>query len=527
MKFNEFNIDKNILKGIDEAGFSECMPVQEKTFAYTLVGKDVCVQSQTGTGKTAAFLISIFHLLLNDKSFSGKKALIITPTRELSVQIEKDAKLLGLHLDFIIGSFYGGVGYTLQEKLLRDGVNIMIGTPGRLIDLNQSGKLNFKDIGILIIDEADRLFDMGFFPDIKKMINRMPTCSSRLTMLFSATLDQYAKDLAWKYMKDPVEIILSSEQITVENMTHELYHVGKDEKMSLLLGILKKEKPKNVLIFTNTKHSAVEVSKRLEFNGYKCQYIIGDLPQMKRLKIIEGIKSGEILFLTATDVAARGLHINDLELVINYDLPQHSENYVHRIGRTARAGKSGKAISLACEKYVYSLHAIESYANMKIPVEWPSDDLFEKDMSIGISITSKNISKKGRKPVRKITHEKSTKPAHNKNRYTGAKQTDTDSRKKEIHNVPNKKNLKKTKSSEADPSSHKIKSARPHPKKPQKQARSQIQANKRGTQEERLEYYKLKYGEEFRIVTKAVNKKEARKKKPLAVKLLGKFRKKL
>lgn len=384
MKFEEFNLSKDLLKGILDTGYLECMPVQEETLASTLKGKDVCVQSQTGTGKTAAFLISIFQLFLEDPPMKNKKALIIVPTRELAVQIENEARQIGRRLKFTMVSIYGGVGYTEQEHMLDENVDIIIGTPGRLLDFGEQKKLNFRDIGILVIDEADRLFDMGFLPDIRRMIKQMVAAEERKTMLFSATLNTRVRTLAWEYMNNPVEIEMNPEQITVNSIHQELYHVGKDEKMSLLLGILKKENPENALIFTNMKKTAHEVAKRLEINGYKCQYIMGDLPQTKRLKIIEGVKSGKIKYLVATEVAARGLHIDDLQLVLNYDLPEDCENYVHRIGRTARAGKSGKAISLACERYVYSLDAIESLTKYKIPVFWPDEGLFLEDKSAGL-----------------------------------------------------------------------------------------------------------------------------------------------
>ncbi|MBN2039749.1 MAG: DEAD/DEAH box helicase [Spirochaetes bacterium] len=384
MNFTELNLDNNLLKGIKAAGFQECTPVQEATFIQTLNKKDVCVQSQTGTGKTAAFLISVFQLLLTDEKLKGSKTLIIAPTRELAVQIEKEAILIGKYLNFKTGCFYGGVGYAEQEKMLSSGIDIIVGTPGRLIDFSEQEKLNFKDIGILIIDEADRLFDMGFLPDITKMINRMPPQGERITMLFSATLSTKVRNIAWKYMNNPVEIEIAPENLVVENVTQEIYHVGKNEKFKLLLGILNKENPKTAIIFTNMKRTAEEVCKRLEHNGLKCHYIMGDLPQSKRLSVIEKVKSGKVQILVATEVAARGLHINDLELVVNYDLPEDCENYVHRIGRTARAGKSGKAISLACEKYVYSLEAIESLTKFKIPVSWATDDLFIQDKSEGI-----------------------------------------------------------------------------------------------------------------------------------------------
>ncbi len=428
MKFTDRALHENIYKGIEKAGFSDCLPVQIQTFEQALDNnKDVCVQSQTGSGKTAAFLIPVFQLLLTHDSFKKKKALIVAPTRELAIQITKEAELLGSFLDLRVGCFYGGDGFTKQEALLKKGVDIIVGTPGRLLDFSQQGKIDLKQIGILIIDEADRLFDMGFLPDIRRMLRKMPPYNKRRTMLFSATLDSRVKELAWEHMDDPVEIEITPEQVTVESVSQELYHVEQTEKMRLLLGILKKEKPENVLIFTNTKHMAFEVSQRLIRNGFDCQYIMGDLPQKKRLHVIEGIKSGKMKYLVATEVAARGLHIDDLDLVINYDLPAERESYVHRIGRTARAGKSGKAITLACEQYVYGLEAIEAYTDMKIPVVWADETMLEKDMSEGMTFrmprNGKGLSKEkdsrpqpkrqsssatGKRPPQKKTRQTST-----------------------------------------------------------------------------------------------------------------------
>ncbi len=380
MKFTELNLDERINKGIAHAGFVDLMPVQEQTFVETFSGRDVLVQSQTGSGKTAAFVITIFHLFLNDK-VARKRALIVAPTRELALQIEEESKKLAAFLDYRIGCFYGGVGYEKQESLLRNGVDIIIGTPGRLLDFAQSGKLKFQDVGIFVIDEADRLFDMGFYPDLQRMMRRLPPQGERITMLYSATLDTRVRNLAWKYMTEPAEIEIDPEQVTVETVVQELYHTSTDEKFRLLLGILERENPSHALIFTNMKVTAEEVAWRLTKNGYSCEYIMGDLPQKKRSSIIESMKNGQIRILVATDVAARGLHIDDLQLVINYDMPQDKENYVHRIGRTARAGKTGKAISLACEEYVFVLEDIESFISMKIPVVWADESLIREDVS--------------------------------------------------------------------------------------------------------------------------------------------------
>ena len=493
MKFTELDLDAALQKGILDAGFIDCMPVQEKAFPLTLQYNDVCVQSQTGTGKTALFLISIYNIFLKNRNPRNKNALIIAPTRELAIQIEKEAVLLGKHLDFTCGCFYGGVGYTQQEKLLRDDVDIVIGTPGRLIDLNQKKKLDFQKTGILVIDEADRLFDMGFLPDIRKMLKKMPPYSQRISMLFSATLSYRAKELAWDFMNNPAEIEITPEKITVDQISQKLYHVGREEKMALLLGIFKKENPKNCIIFTNTKAKAHEVSKRLEHNGYKCRYIMGDLPQNKRLKIIDNIKSGKLKYLVATDVAARGLHVDDLEMVINYDLPNDAENYVHRIGRTARAGKAGKAISLACEKFIYGLESIEKLTHTKIPVAWPDETLLVRDISAGKHFRlekehsgrgKSRPSKPGRPTKSKDISRKSTKPSP---AGKPRKRRESSARKK---NIPDK--------SRKNP----VRKLRP---------------------EDRLEYYRKKYGENFKPAATASGSTVPEKKKSLLQKVFALF----
>jgi ATP-dependent RNA helicase RhlB len=379
MKFSESNFSQKVLSGIEEAGFSDCTPVQERVFETALQEKrDVMVQSQTGSGKTAAFLLTIFELFEREKDIHHK-ALIIAPTRELAVQIEQEAELLGAHMDSRIACLYGGAGYNQQERKLADDPNIIIGTPGRLLDFANSGKVSLGDVDMLVIDEADRMFDMGFLPDLKKILRKTSKIRTRQTMLFTATLSTRVTRLAWEFMHEAEEIVINPDDLTVQEINQVLYHVPSEEKMSLLLGILRREKPRSVLIFTNTKDMAVRVSARLGANGFQAEYIMGDLPQRKRLKIIQNIKAGRLDILVATDVAARGLHINDLEMVINYDIPEDPENYVHRIGRTARAGKSGKAITLACEKFVYGLEPIEDLIEMKIPFEHPDEELLNQE----------------------------------------------------------------------------------------------------------------------------------------------------
>mgnify|MGYP006276235785 CR=1 FL=1 len=387
MTFHELELDSDLQRGIDDAGFEHCTEVQEKTFEHTLGKRDVTVQSQTGTGKTAAFLITIYQLQRTDPDYKDTAALVVAPTRELAVQIENDATMLGKHLNARIACIYGGVGYKHQEEALAAGVDIVVATPGRLLDLNQSKKLDFRMFKIAVIDEADRLFDMGFYPDIRRIFRKLPPKEERITMLYSATLGTRVLNISWEYMNNPVEIKVASERMTVDEVEQQVFHVSKNEKFSLLLGLLKEEEPESSLIFANTKSMCEELAYRLRENGYKAQYIIGDLPQKKRLKIIDDLKKGKTNLLVATDVAARGLHVNDLDLVINYDLPEDPESYVHRIGRTARAGKKGRAISLACERFVYSLEPIQEFIDMKIPPIHPGDADFGEDASRGRSLS--------------------------------------------------------------------------------------------------------------------------------------------
>jgi ATP-dependent RNA helicase RhlB len=397
MNFNELNLEPRILHGIADRGYNKMTAVQEQTLAVTLQGLDVAVQSQTGTGKTAAFLITLFDNIVKNDAHNRKKALIIVPTRELAVQIEKEAHLLNRHIGLSIGSFFGGVGYAGQLSSLKRGLDIVIGTPGRLLDLSEKGHLRMKNIGFLVIDEADRLFDMGFLPDITKIIRKMPPRHARQNMLFSATLNRVSRKIAIEHMTRPVFIEVTPEKLTVDTISQELYHVKSHIKMNLMLGILKAQAPQNALIFTNMRHSAFRLAKNLQQNGFRSQHLTGDLPQNRRLNIIKDFMAGKFAFLVATDVAARGLHIDDLEMVINYDIPQDCENYVHRIGRTARAGNTGKAISFASEGTADHLEAIESFIGMKIPVQRAEDDLFATDMSIGPNSRKKFRNERSKK----------------------------------------------------------------------------------------------------------------------------------
>ncbi len=376
-EFKQFALDERLLKVLDEIGFKNCTPIQAECLPLVLNGHDVAGQAQTGTGKTAAFLLSTFHYLLTNKATenSNLRALIIAPTRELAIQIHNDAEIFNRYCGLKLALVYGGVDYEKQRSSLAGGVDVLIGTPGRLIDYFKQGVFGLKSVEVVVLDEADRMFDLGFISDIRYILRRMPKAGKRINMLFSATLSYRVMELAYEHMNDPTLVKIKSEQVTADKVTQLLYHVANDEKISLLLGLLKRMDPHRTIVFVNTKRVAEKVWAYLEGNGIHSAILSGDVPQRKRQRLFSEFSKGEIKVLVATDLAARGLHIPDVSHVFNFDLPQNSEDYVHRIGRTARAGASGDAVSFACEDYVYSLMDIESYIGHAIPVASITEDL--------------------------------------------------------------------------------------------------------------------------------------------------------
>jgi ATP-dependent RNA helicase RhlB len=401
MYFNEFALPEALMKGIAEAGFSTCTPIQEHTLPISLTGKDVAGQAQTGTGKTAAFLITLFTRLLTNTSATGKhpRALILAPTRELVVQIEQDAQLLGRHCGLTIQAIYGGVDYMKQRDALRDGADVIIGTPGRLIDYLKQKVYSLKEIEMLIIDEADRMFDMGFIADLRFILRRLPPFDQRQNLMFSATLNQRVMELAYEFMNSPEKVSVTPEKMTADNVEQVIYHASRKEKFPLLLGLLRRDGMERTMIFINTKREGEYLHDRLNANGFPCRLISGDVEQKKRLRILEDFKEGKLPILIATDVASRGLHIDGVSHVVNYDLPQDCEDYVHRIGRTARAGAEGKAISLADEDGALYLEAIEEYIKAKIPTVWAEDELFINDYTRVARPKYKQDLKRGAKPA--------------------------------------------------------------------------------------------------------------------------------
>jgi len=368
--FSSLGIAQDILKGMDDAGFENCTPIQEQTLPFSLKGKDVAGQAQTGTGKTIAFLLATYQALLNkpaDDNKTGVRALILAPTRELAIQIYNDALIIGKHTQIKLGLAYGGTDYEKQRKTLEDGVDILIGTPGRTIDFFKQKVFNLRTADVLVLDEADRMFDLGFINDIRYLLRRLPKPEQRLNLLFSATLSFKVTELAYEHMNNPEMVRIEPEQITAKKVVESMYYPADNEKMPLLIQILNEEKPERGIIFINTKHVADKLHRTLEGNDFDSAVLSGDVPQKKRQAILQRFQDGKLALLIATDVAARGLHIPAVSHVFNFDLPQDAEDYVHRIGRTARSGASGKAISFACETYAYSLPDIEAYISHKIP----------------------------------------------------------------------------------------------------------------------------------------------------------------
>lgn len=368
--FSDLPIHEQVIKALSAANFSHCTPIQALSIPPLLEGNDIAGQAQTGTGKTIAFLVATFHHLLNNPQPSKKqpRAIIMAPTRELAVQIFNDAELLSQHTGLSLGLIYGGEGYQSQREKLEEGVDIIIGTTGRIIDYYKQGIFSLASIQVSVLDEADRMFDLGFIKDIRYLLNRMPKPAERLSMLFSATLSYRVQELAYEHMNNPTHVQVEPDRKTGPRIDEELFYPSNEDKIFLLLSLMEEEWPDKAIVFANTKHSCEKVADWLQADGHRVGLLSGDVPQNKRLKILENFTSGVLDVLVATDVAARGLHIPMVSHVFNFDLPDDAEDYVHRIGRTGRAGHSGSSISFACEKYALNLPAIETYIEHAIPV---------------------------------------------------------------------------------------------------------------------------------------------------------------
>ena len=372
-KFAQMGLEPQVLAGLETKGFHYCTPIQALSLPILLAGKDIAGQAQTGTGKTIAFLAGTFNHLLThpaseERRVNQPRVLIMAPTRELAVQIYNDAEPMAQSTGIKLGLAYGGDGYDKQVAVLQAGVDVVIGTTGRIIDFQKQGLIDLSAIQVVVLDEADRMFDLGFIKDIRYLFRRMPAPAKRLNMLFSATLSLRVQELAYEHMNQPQHVQVEPEQMTGQRIKEELFYTSNEDKMLLLLTLIEDEWPEKAIIFANTKHVCEEVHAWLENDSHRVGLLTGDVPQKKRLKILEDFTKGRLDILVATDVAARGLHIPDVSHVFNYDLPDDCEDYVHRIGRTGRAGKSGHSISFACEDYAFNLPAIEEYIRHPIPV---------------------------------------------------------------------------------------------------------------------------------------------------------------
>ncbi len=370
--FSSLGLHPKILSGLDHAKFTHCTPIQALALPPSLEGKDVAGQAQTGTGKTAAFLLVIFEQLLKqatDNYGTNPRALVVAPTRELALQIHRDALLLGADTGLKAALAYGGVDYEKQRKILQDGVDILIGTPGRLIDYFKQKVYNLSHIEVAVLDEADRMFDLGFISDIRFLLRRTPAPDKRQALLFSATLSHRVMELAYEHMNSPETLKVEAENITAEHVEQRVFYPANDEKLPLLIGLMRGLGEFHAIVFTNTRAAADKVGRTLNANGISSAVISGRVRQEQRQKLLKRFHDGDIPVLVATDVAARGLHIPDVTHIFNFDLPQDAPDYVHRIGRTARLGARGEAISFACEDSAFYLPEIEAYIGYPIIVD--------------------------------------------------------------------------------------------------------------------------------------------------------------
>jgi len=380
-RFTDLKLHDDVLYGLQEMGFEYCTPIQAKSLPFLLEGRDTAGKAQTGTGKTAAFLSAIFSKFLNEPKENRKpgtcRALILAPTRELAMQIYKDAEQISLFTDMNNLVVFGGMDHRKQRDMLNKPIDVLIGTPGRVIDYSSSRHLNLSETEVLVLDEADRMLDMGFIPDVRRIISKLPGKDKRQTLLYSATLEDKILRLANAWLKDPVEVEDESDKLVTDLIEQNFYTVSLDEKLALLYWIIKKEEFERMLIFGNMKSKNFDVYRNLKRHGIDCDLLSGDVPQPKRVKILERFRSGEQKIVIATDVAARGIHVDDVSIVINYDLPERPEDYVHRVGRTGRAGKKGKSISFVCEFGAYSLGVIEELLEEPAKCVMPPDEMLE------------------------------------------------------------------------------------------------------------------------------------------------------
>jgi len=372
-RFHDMDLLDALMHAVYDMGFTYCTPIQAEILPSTLAGRDAFGRAQTGTGKTAAFLISILTHIHNNPIAAARKpgtprALVLAPTRELVIQIGEEAQQLARYLPVNIVSVFGGMDFKQQQdRLTRESVDIIVATPGRLLDFSRRRAVMLKQVEILVIDEADRMLDMGFIPDVRKIIYATPQKGNRQTLLFSATLTAAITRLAAAWTRDPVQVAIEPEQVAVDSVDQVVYIVTSDRKLALLYNIIVQQNLSRVLVFCNRKDAVSRLADRLTRYGIRCEILTGDVPQQKRSRRLEDFKSGKIRVLVATDVMARGIHVEDMDHVVNFDLPHDPEDYVHRIGRTGRAGAVGTSISFADERDSFYIPDIEDFMERPLP----------------------------------------------------------------------------------------------------------------------------------------------------------------
>jgi ATP-dependent RNA helicase RhlB len=397
-RFQDLNLPADVLHAIADLNFKYCTPIQAEILPLTLAGKDMAGKAQTGTGKTAAFLLGILTRFINQRQEApapgSPRALILAPTRELAMQIRDDAEKLSKYTPFKTVAVYGGIDYDKQRRMLEQPVDIIVATPGRLIDFASQGALNLRNVEVLVIDEADRMLDMGFIPDVRKIVYKTPPKENRQTLLFSATLDDEVMRLAAAWMVDPGKIEIAQDHAATKLIDQQVYIVTDDQKFALLYNILKKEVGDgSAIIFTNRRDQAERLSDALYRYGIDSQMLSGAVAQNKRQRILSDFKDGRCKLVVATDVAGRGIHVDDITHVINFNIPSQPDDYVHRIGRTGRAGKTGISVTFACEMESFELPAIEELLGKHLPCIMPEPDMLHLP-----------------EPVRKAPHRESRPP---------------------------------------------------------------------------------------------------------------------
>ncbi len=380
-RFHDLDLPIILMHAIADLGFKYCSPIQARTLPYTLRGHDIVGKAQTGTGKTAAFLTTIItELLINpveDDHFAGEaRSLIIAPTRELVMQIAQDAKDLCKYTNLKVHSLVGGMDYDKQKRNLHESLcDILVATPGRLLDFAGSKDVYLDRTEILVLDEADRMLDMGFIPQVRRIVRLTPHPENRQTMFFSATFTPEVMDLAKQWTVNPTTIEIEPDSIATDTVTQKVYITSTDEKFELLNNIIRQEEVESTIVFANRRDQCRRLQEKLKNKGFSVGLLSGEVAQGKRVKTLEDFKSGKLTILVATDVAGRGIHIDGISHVVNYTLPEEPEDYVHRIGRTGRAGKNGTSISFACEDDAFLLEPIEKLLGAKLPAQLPEKKL--------------------------------------------------------------------------------------------------------------------------------------------------------